>query len=331
MSGHLVSRFRRWVVAAIAVGALCYLAASIWAGMDEVGSALARFDWRYLFPLAGLTLVNYVLRFFKWHYFLRKLGVAMPFREDAWNFFAGLSMAISPGKAGELLKPYVVRERTGTPMARTIPALVSERLTDAVAMLIIAAFGVGTYAADQVSVVVSMGLAVIGGLVLLSSRTLSLFALGIVERLPLLGRIAPKLRAMYEATRVCLAPGPLAVTVGLSIVAWMAECIAFWQTFAGFGLEVSPEASIYIYASSTIIGAPSPGGLGVTDGAMAVGAMTLMNVERGVAVPAALITRVVTLWMGVGLGAIALFRVSALLGGEIELGNDKEAEGGSPS
>jgi uncharacterized membrane protein YbhN (UPF0104 family) len=64
---------------------------------------------------------------------------------------------------------------------------------------------------------------------------------------------------------------------------------------------------------------------------MAVGAMTLMNVERGVAVPAALITRVVTLWMGVGLGAIALFRVSALLGGEIELGNEKESEGGSSS
>jgi hypothetical protein len=46
---------------------------------------------------------------------------------------------------------------------------------------------------------------------------------------------------------------------------------------------------------------------------------TILGVERGVALPAALIARTVTLWMGVGMGAIALFRVSALLGGDIDL------------
>lgn len=330
MQGKLIARFRRWFIGALAVGALVYLGGTIWAGFDEVRAALARFDWRYLAPLAGLTLLNYGLRFAKWRYFLGRLGVRMPLSEDAWTFLAGLSMAISPGKAGELLKPYVVRARTGAPMATTIPALIAERLTDGIAMLIIAAFGVTTYAADQLSLVVGLGVGVAIGLVVVSNLRLTLGLISVLERLPLISRLGPRLRMMAEATQVCLAPGPLLLSVSVSLVAWLAECIAYWQTFSGFGVEVSPEASVYIYASSTILGAPSPGGLGVTDGAMTVGAMTILGVERAVALPAALIARTVTLWMGVGLGAIALLRVSALLGGDIDLDRPAAAPEGAP-
>jgi uncharacterized protein (TIRG00374 family) len=319
MQRSLLARFQRWVVGALAVGALVYLGGSIWAGFDEVSAALLAFDWRYLVPLIGLTAVNYALRFLKWHYLLGRLGVKMPLGEDAWTFVAGLSMAISPGKAGELLKPYVVQARTGAPMARTIPALVGERLTDGVAMLVIAAFGVSTYASEQTGPLIGLGLAVAAGLVVLSSRRLMHGTLDVMDRLPVVGRLSPRLRLMVDAAQTCLAPRPLLFTVAISVVAWLAECVAYWQTFAGFGVPVDAAGAIYIYASSTILGAPSPGGLGVTDGAMAVGAMTILGVERGVAVPAALIARTVTLWMGVLLGALALIRVSTMLGGEIAL------------
>ena len=46
------------------------------------------------------------------------------------------------------------------------------------------------------------------------------------------------------------------------------------------------------------------------------------EVQRSTA--AAIIIRVATLWFGVGLGAIALFRVSSLLGGDIQLGRSEE-------
>lgn len=320
MQRTLVARFQRWVIGALAIGALVYLVGSIWAGFDEVKAALGSFSWGYLVPLIGLTLVNYALRFAKWHYLLGRLGVAMPLADDAWTFIAGLSMSISPGKAGELLKPVIVQARTGTPLSRTIPALVAERLTDGVAMLIIAAFGVGTYAADQVAPLVVLAGAIAAGLVVLSSRRLMHGSLDLIARIGPLQGMVGRLRVMVDAAQLCLAPRPLLLTVAISVVAWLAECIAFWQTFHGFGVSVDAAASVYIYASSTILGAPSPGGLGVTDGAMAVGAMTILGVERGVAVPAALIARTVTLWMGVLLGAGALLRVTAMLGGDIQLG-----------
>jgi hypothetical protein len=38
-------------------------------------------------------------------------------------FFSGLAMVITPGKVGEWLKSYLLREVHGTPVARSAPIL----------------------------------------------------------------------------------------------------------------------------------------------------------------------------------------------------------------
>lgn len=326
MSARLVVRFRRWVVVAIAVGALLFLAGSVWAGIDQVGAALATFHWPWMVPVLLLTLVNYGLRFFKWHYLLGRLGVSMPLVENLWNFAAGLAMVISPGKAGELLKPYVVRARTGAPMARTIPALVAERLTDGIAMLILAGLSVTTYAGDKIHYLTVPAALVVGGLAVLSSTRLSTTLLHLLGRLPLLGRVAHKLEEMYLAMRTCLAPLPFLLTVVASIVAWGAECVGYWMVFRGLGVGASLDVSVFLYAFATVAGGAMPGGLGVAEGALAGGAVALIpGLEQGAAVAAALLIRVATLWFGVLLGAAALFRVSALLGGQLDLDRPADA------
>jgi uncharacterized protein (TIRG00374 family) len=64
-----------------------------------------------------------------------------------------------------------------------------------------------------------------------------------------------------------------------------------------------------IYAGTTIAGALSflPGGLGITEGAMAVWLVRgAAGLDRSSAVDAALLTRLATLWFAVGLGLICL-------------------------
>jgi len=326
---NLVDRFVRWAVGAAVFGALLYLGGSVWAGFDDMRAAFVAFDWRLIPLLVALTLTNYGLRFLKWHYFLGRLKVPMPFIEDLWNFLAGLAMVISPGKAGELLKPYVVRARTGTPMATTIPALVSERLTDAIAMLALAGISVTTYAADKVVYVVAPLVVVAVGLAVLAHEGLTLSALRLMGRLPMVGRVVPKLEEMVRATRICLAPVPFVVSITLSFGAWFAECVAYWLVLRGLDLAASLDVSVFIYAAATVIGAPAPGGLGVSDGALAVFASTLVGAPQSLAVASALITRVVTLWFGVGVGAVALLRVSRMLGGAIDL--DDRADDAPPA
>jgi uncharacterized protein (TIRG00374 family) len=221
-------------------------------------------------------------------------------------------MVITPAKAGELLKPWLVREVTGVPMVRTIPVLVTERVTDGIAVIVLAAIGVSTYQAESTSTLI-LALAVIAaGLAVFAVEPLALGVLHVVERLPVVGRLADKLEQMYRAMRTCVAPVPLLVTVVVSIVAWWAECVGLWLVFRGLGVSASLDVSTFLYASATVLGAPSPGGLGLADAGLVEGTRALIpGLPEGTAMAAALLVRVATLWFGVALGALVLLRLDA--------------------
>lgn len=308
------ARFQRWLVWALAIGAVVYLIFSIRAGFGQVAVELGRFRLHLVVPIVGLSLFNYALRFLKWHYFLRILGVRARAFESLRIFLAGLAMTITPGKAGELLKPYLLRGSVGAALASTVPALVAERGTDALALVALALIGVGTYFAEGTTTLLSIAGVFIGGIAVLSSRRLSLGAIELLGRVPRLGRLRPRLEATYEAFRTCLSFGPLLGTTLLSMVAWGAEGLGLWLIFRGFGVEAADiSVSVFLYAFSTIAGAPAPGGLGMADVALQEGALRLLpGITPAQALGAALLCRITTLWLGVAVGAFALMSLGAL-------------------
>lgn len=312
--GSLLVRFRTWLAWAIALAAVLYVAGSTWAGFDKVSAALVRYSWPTYLLVLALTLVNYGLRFWKWHYLTRRLGVRLPANESAIIFASGLAMVISPGKAGELLKPYLVRERTGIPMTRTIPALITERLTDGIAALVLAAISVSTYAGEHAAWVYGTIGVVAVGLGILSHGPTSLAILHLLRRLPGLSRLGARLEELYEAMRVCVAPGPLLLTLGASMVAWGAECVGYKVVFAGFGHDASLDLSTFLYAFATAAGGLMPGGLGVADSILVgLPPRFVPGLDEGTAVASALLIRVATLWFGVLIGAVALVLATRLL------------------
>lgn len=294
----------------VAIALVLYVGGSIWVGVREVGEELAGFRWWLSIPILLLTLVNYGLRFWKWDFFLRHLGIVVNWRENLSWFAAGLAMVISPGKAGELLKPYLVRERTGVPMATTIPALFAERLTDGIAMLILAAFGISTFARDKSLYVLVPALLIVLLLGVLASDRMSHGSVRLLARLPLMRRLSAKMEEVLRSLRACLSPAPLLLTVVVSVVAWGAECVGYWLVFRGFDLNVGLDLCTFLYAFATTAGGAMPGGLGVADGALGGGAMQMIpEITRAQAIASALLIRIATLWFGVGIGAVALFRV----------------------
>jgi uncharacterized protein (TIRG00374 family) len=341
---NLIRRFRKWAIWAIAFGALLYVGGSVWAGLQDVQNELANFSWWLAIPVLLLTVVNYGLRFVKWHYLLGQLQARVPWKENLRIFVAGLAMVISPAKAGELLKPYLVSKRTGVPMATTLPALVAERLTDAIAVLALAAISVGTYASElesreflgfQVSangVLVVIAGGIVLGLAVLASKRLSLAILGVMARVPLVNRAVPKLEEMYQALVTCLAPIPMLWTIFLSLVAWFAECWGFQLVLIGLGVEdAALGACTFIYAFATVAGGPSPGGLGIADGALVGMTTKLIGTNQAIAVTGALLIRIATLWFGVGLGAIALMGFDKLLNKGLPPVGEENPEQPAPS
>lgn len=305
---------RRWIAIAIALSALLYIGYAVWKDLPGTLAELAAFQWPLYVAVLALTLVNYGLRYLKWHYLLGRLGVRVPHRTNIWVFLCGLAMVISPAKAGEVVKPYLVRVLVGAPLERTIPALVAERVTDGLAVVMIATVGVTTFAPDRTDVVVfACGVLAAGFAVLLSKR-LSLAILGVLRTLPVVGGVGAKLEDAYLAMRECLSPVPLTITVAMSLVAWFAECVGLWLVYRGMQAPATLEQSTFLYAFSTTAGGFSPGGLGVTDLALIeLGTRLVQGLTEGQATAASLLIRIATLWFGVVLGSVALLRIEAVI------------------
>jgi glycosyltransferase 2 family protein len=257
-----------------------------------------------------LTLFNYMCRFFKWQYYLRRLDINIPWLTSLLIFLSGLSMAITPGKVGELLKSYLLKRETGAPISYTSPVIVAERLTDGIAMVILASLGLVLYRFGW-GLLLLLLVVVLAGILLIQNRRLSLKLLGFGERVPFLTRISHLIRAFYESAYTLLQWRPLLFAVGIGVISWSGECAALYLVFIGLGIP--PDLSLFISATfilavSSLIGSLSglPGGLGTADGSMLGLTRLLVSSSATIAGAATLLIRFCTLWFGLGLGVIAL-------------------------
>jgi uncharacterized protein (TIRG00374 family) len=280
----------------------------------QLAETLRVFRWALVPAILGLTLYNYALRFVKWQYYLRLIGVRdVGTSDSALVFFGNFTMVLTPGKVGELFKSYLLRRVAGTPIAVSAPIVIAERMTDGLAMVALAALGLANARYGWPILVVTLGAAAIG--------------IGVVQHRPLAGRIlragerigplssrVHHLHEFYESAYELLRPKPLGLAVLIGFASWLGECLAFYLVLLGLGLPPSWSLAIAatsILALSTLVGSASmlPGGLGVADASIAgmliaIVASPLMT--HDVAVAASLLIRFATLWFGVLIGAGAL-------------------------
>jgi glycosyltransferase 2 family protein len=302
----------RALVLSAAGGAAVYVAIACFVGWRDVGAELGGYAWSTAAGALGLAGLNYLVRFCKWELYLRLLAIRIPLAESLAIYLAGYSLTVTPGKVGEVLKSYLLRETYGVPIARTAGTVVAERVTDLIALVALALVGVSELGGGQ-RVIVAAAILVGVFLIVASSRTLSHGLIDVAGKLPLIGKLAPKLREFYDGMAVLVRPLPLLIATLLSLVAWAAECLAFWLVVQGFdGAQASFKLCTFIYSAMTIAGALSflPGGLGVQEGGMvSLLVSTAHGLGKARAAAATFVTRLCTLWFAVLVGLVALLIV----------------------
>ena len=137
------------VLLGVAAGVSIYVGVSIWANAREVGQALARFYWPAALAAAALAAGNYGLRWMRWEYYLRRLEIRIATADSVLVFLAGFALTVTPGKLGEAVKALLLRQSHGIPAARTAPIVIAERITDLIALLLLALVGVFTFELDR--------------------------------------------------------------------------------------------------------------------------------------------------------------------------------------
>jgi glycosyltransferase 2 family protein len=316
----LPANLGRRLALGVVFGMLVYAGMVLWGDVGGMRRALAEIPW-YLLPAAcGLSFLNYTIRFARWERYRTLLGIRLGRGTSFLIYLSGLALTVSPGKMGETFKSWLIRRVDGTPVHRSAPIIVAERFTDLLGFLILVAVGGIASHPEYVWIFwATLGLCAVL-LVLAGSRTVERAAVRLVARLPLVGRLAPRVEGAFGSTRVLLAPRELALPTLVSTLGWACECTAFWLLADRLAPDGLPYLfAVFTFALSAVAGAVLivfPGGLGVTEASMGT-LLAGQYVAQGMAREAArasafsvtILIRLCTLWFAVlvGLAATWLF------------------------
>jgi glycosyltransferase 2 family protein len=310
-----MSRTARRVIAVMLLAVAVYGAVFLYFGVGKIAQSLEHFAWWTFGAACALASFNYVLRFFKWEYYLAVLGIrGVPKGESFLIFLSGFVLTITPGKVGEVFKSVILFQLRGVPLQRTAPIVVAERVTDLIGIIVLIAAGSLSFSGGVSWILASAGAAlVLGLLVFISSPRLARGFLELLPRLPgplgrRLGPIVHKIEEALDQLRELTTPRRLVWPTLLSIAAWASEGVALWVILQGFAQHAPLLLTAFFYATATLAGAliPVPGGLGVTETLLETQMAHFGGVPTATALAAMLLVRLATLWFAVAVGFVAL-------------------------
>ena len=310
-SGSLSPR-ALWTIAGSVVAGVClYLAGVVFTDFEEIRNSSADVSLVLWIVLLLTSLVNYVLRFWRWHIMLNYLERTIPSLQHLLYYISGFALSTTPGKVGEAIRSVYLR-RYGVKVEESISALFVERFMDLISVTFLALFGMGILADSRIAIIASV-------VVLLA------LILGIVSPIPawiertwidghpqnIIRRIIAKLLYLVRISHTLLISRLFVSGNVIGLIAWFAEGLGFYLLCDALGFEISLFVAVGIYGFSILIGALSflPGGLGTTEavmGAMLVG----LGVSPAKAVLATVICSLVTLWFAVLLGLLSMLVIT---------------------
>jgi len=281
---------------------IVFILLSLISDLEALEAALVGFPLGLLVPIALLSLGNYVLRYVKWHWYLKLMGHRINRFPNFLVFLCGFALTVTPGKVGEFVKTYIVKERFKVPYTISTAVLLMERFTDMAAIVILSCLGLFLQFLHWSIAVISI-LALFGFLMLLRNRSFAGWVINQLDHFRLLKRFSEPLRTFYEDGWILLEMGVFIQSLLLSLAAWFLEGLGYTIVAWGLGSPISLMEGVFIYSVALLGGVLTLflGGLGATEGGM-VGLGIVFGMSRSTSAASTIIIRVMTLWFAVVIG-----------------------------
>lgn len=332
----LPRKYQRGIAFSVVLAAGIYLALILYnGGVEGLRSALHRFPWWGVPVGCALAAGNWLIRFLKWERYRKLLGVRLTLGQSMLIYLSGFALSITPGKMGEAYKSLLIKRIDGSPISRTAPIVVAERLTDLLGLVILmgASGGYMLWSGQRLSGASQgpdygrfVSLAAFGTLLacvtllgVVFCDPLVMFIIRQMGRVRALKKIEHKLISFHDATKILLSPRQLIYPTLISVASWSCEALALYfiaYQFSGDtpspddapGAAVTAAVCFFAYSFSMIAGNLLfllPAGVGVTEGLNGWILDHSAGLTKSSANSCTLLLRACTLWIAVLVGLLA--------------------------
>ena len=272
-----------------------------------ISEQISNFKYEFLPLILLLVSISWTPLLVRWQILLKKNDINIPIKKSFLLFLCGMSMSITPGHVGELIKSQLIKTIYNIPRTKTAPIIFVEKFYDLTGAIIASIIGIIILGMDTNLILISVSILIVI-IFLIYYRPIFEFILKRVTKTKFFSKYSENISDSYEIVRNSTTPQISLISFGLSILYWIIISVAVHFILLSFGIEsISVLKTISIYSSSVIIGAISfiPGGLGITEGSL-IGLFSLEGIDISLALILSVMIRILTMWYSVSIGFICL-------------------------
>jgi uncharacterized protein (TIRG00374 family) len=284
-----------------------YVVFIAYADFEKFSTNISEFDFFYLPIILAFVFLDIIIKSVRQQLLYKQIEVSISFKTGILLYISGLSMIVTPGGSGELIKSYYLKKNFGYPLAKTFPVVIMERLLDLTALAGILLI-VGLLLGNDSIILLLLLLLFTVSLIFVSGKKKKLFnfLLSVLEKIPILKKQAASFSESYQVFGELTSAKIMTKTLSLSFFVWVTDAIMIYFIFIGFNLNFDIIFSTFSMYGSLLLGVLTmlPAGVGVTEVSF-VEILKSEGVDTATSTSLVILFRLVTIWFLTVLGFCA--------------------------
>ena len=284
-----------------------YIIYIAYSDFEEISSNMEEFEFTLLPIIFLFSFTGYSISALRQRILLKKIGIAIPLKENFLLYLAGLSMIVTPGGLGETIKSYYLKKRFGYGISKTFPLVFVERYQDLITLVIVLSFALIFIQIHEVVILdITVICVIIISYIIFRAKKLFVKIINFLKKISRLRKFGDSMSESYEGFYSMTEGKTMIKCAAVGIVSWTLEAIAIYLVFLAFNIDLGFILTTIIAYAAILFGGVSllPGGVGITE----ISATTLLTkegVELSLATSIIIMMRIVTIWFYTATGFIA--------------------------
>ena len=300
--------FTKRTISIIIISALFYTIFSLITDIQKISNEFASIDIFYIPLILGFHFLAMGIRSIRQKVFFDSLNIKLSTKQNIKLYFAGMSLMVTPGGSGELIKNRILKEKFGHSYTKTIPVLLAEKYHNMLSVMPILFFFLLFKESYEILTITSIIAVILFCIFLIvKNQKLCLNTMSKIPRKWILKEIPDNASSFYDSLLILFKGKTVFSGLSIGIIAWLADAVAIYFCFLAFDLNFD-----FIYTTLTnfapmIVGTILfiPGGLGVLELGM-TGLLLQSGIMISTASALVLFIRFMITWSSVIVGIFAL-------------------------
>lgn len=282
-----------------------YIGFVLYSDITKISEHFSKINFILLLIVLPIEICSFFIRSIRQKFLLDEIGVSIPLITNFKIYVAGLSMIVTPGSSGSIIKSHFLKTSFNYSKSKTAPLVFIERFHDflAVTTIIFISLFFSYIWQSLVLVIVASIFLVIIYLIARKNFLLEKF-LSKIKKIKFLSKYIPT-SEFTESLVLLTSWKSILKSWPIGIISLLVEIFSFYYVFKAFEINLNfIEAGQVVY-TSILVGALSflPGGIGFTEGSL-IALLVDQGYELSIVTAVVLMLRIVTIWFATGLGFI---------------------------